>query len=135
MSGFYTFLLQSLLIMYNKESIDTIIYISQNLEAVKQSHCTDHWYARARNTKVKLWTGTPKTPGNSTRFFLYHPWIFHVWKFHLLFLQYAISESAQPFSFLDGVHDKLCKLDFELYKIHAKKLAFCNTFAYVPSAS
>ena len=92
-------------------------------------------YTRARNTKIKLWTGTPKTPGNSTWFFRDHPSRFHNWKFHLLFLQYAISESARPFSFLNGVHGKLCKLGFELYRIHAKKIGFCNTFAYVPSTS
>ena len=36
-------------------------------------------------------------------------------------LQYAISESARPFSFLNGVQGKWCKLNFELYGIHTKK--------------
>ena len=33
----------------------------------------------------------------------------------------AISKSARPFSFLNEVQGKWCKLDFELYGIHAKK--------------
>ena len=37
------------------------------------------------------------------------------------FLKYAMLESARPFSFLNGVYGKWCKLDFELYRIHAKK--------------
>ena len=46
--------------------------------------------------------------------------------------EYTILESARPFSFLNGIHGKWCKLDFEHYGIHANKLAFCNTFAHVP---
>ena len=38
--------------------------------------------------------------------------------------QYAISESARPFSFLNGVYGKWFKLDFELYGIHIKKQLF-----------
>ena len=52
-----------------------------------------------------------------------------------IFVQCAISESARPFSFLNGVHNKWCKLDFELYEIHTKTIAFYNTFAHVPSKS
>ena len=33
---------------------------------------------------------------------------------------YAVLESAQPFSFLNGIYSKLCKLDIELYRIHTK---------------
>ena len=43
--------------------------------------------------------------------------------------------TAQTFPFLNGVHNKWCKLDFEHYGIHANKIAFCNTFAHVPSKS
>ena len=35
--------------------------------------------------------------------------------------------------FLYGVQGIWCKFDFELYGIHANKIAFCNTFAHVPS--
>ena len=44
-----------------------------------------------------------------------------------------ISESAQPFSFLNAndVCGKWCKLDFDLYGIHTKKKKpFCNAFAF-----
>ena len=50
-------------------------------------------------------------------------------------IKYAISEPARSFSFLNGVHGKWCKLDFELYGIHNKEIAFSNTFAHVPSKS
>ena len=43
-------------------------------------------------------------------------------------LQYAISESARPFSFLNGVQGKWCKLNFELHGIHAKKWLFVIHF-------
>ena len=49
---------------------------------------------------------------------------------------YALSESiwsAWPFFFLNSIHSKWCKLDFELNRIHTKNIAFCNTFAQVSS--
>ena len=36
--------------------------------------------------------------------------------------KYAIWDSAWPFSFLNGIFGKWCKLNFELYGIHKKKL-------------
>ena len=33
----------------------------------------------------------------------------------------AISESSRPFSILNGVYGKWCKLDFDLYGIHTKQ--------------
>ena len=42
-------------------------------------------------------------------------------------MQYAITESAQPFSFLNGVHGKWCKLDFELSRTILKN-SFFDTF-------
>ena len=40
--------------------------------------------------------------------------------FFTFLVSYTISESAGPFSFLNGVRGKWCKLDFELYGILKK---------------
>ena len=38
--------------------------------------------------------------------------------------EYATLESSRPFSILNGVYGKWCKLDFDLYGIHTKKQLF-----------